>query len=232
MDATCPKVACTHVKVASASLLAPRQLGFGVPGGAGAAVRAARRYLDNMQQGQLLLKIDFRNAFLTLRRDAILEAIAKHFPELLPYATSTMNSPSDLHFGEFVMLSEEGAQQGDPLGPLYFCLVFKELLESLQSELVLGYLDDVAVGDTAEIILKDFILLESTAARLGPEVKHSKCEVVGHTEKTIQLFTSHDTELPETSLSTVFFLGSLISSGLHLDSKLTAKTVELQRLPR
>jgi len=66
------KVACTHVKVASASLLAPRQLGFGVHGGAKAEVRAARRYLDNMQQGQLFLKIDFRNAFNTLRRDAIL----------------------------------------------------------------------------------------------------------------------------------------------------------------
>jgi len=63
-----------------------------------------------MQWGQLFLKIDFRNAFNTSRRDAILEAIAKYFPELLPYATSTMNSPSDLQFGEFVMLSEEGEQ--------------------------------------------------------------------------------------------------------------------------
>jgi len=35
-------------------------------------------------------------------------------------------------------------QQGDPLGPLHFCLVFKELLESLRSELVLGYLEDMA----------------------------------------------------------------------------------------
>jgi len=104
------------------------------------------------------------------------------------------------------MLSEEGAQQGDPLGPLNFCLVFKELLESLQLELVLGYLDDVAVGDTAEIVLKNFILLELTAARLGLEVKRSKCEVVVHTEKTRQLFASHDAELPEASLSTVIFL--------------------------
>ncbi len=135
------KVACSHVKDASTSLLAPRQLGFGVSGGAEAAVRAARRFLDNMQRGQLFVKIDFRNAFNTLRRDAILEAIAKHFPELLSYAASTISSPTDLQFGHFVLLSEEGAQQEDPLGPLYFCLVFKELLESLQSELVLVPLD-------------------------------------------------------------------------------------------
>ena len=50
-----------------------------------------------------------------------------------------------MQFGEYILQSEEGAQQGDPLGPLYFCLVFKELLDSLRSELVLGYLDDVVV---------------------------------------------------------------------------------------
>src|SRR5664279_5123278 len=158
---------CSHVKDACASLLAPRQLGFGVSGGAEAAVRAARRFLDNMQLGQLFLRIDFWNAFNTLRRDAILEAIAKHFPELLQYAASTISSPADLQFGQFVLLSEEGAQQGDPLGPLYFCLVFKELLESLQSELILGYLDDVAVGDDAATVITDFILLETTAQNLG-----------------------------------------------------------------
>ena len=186
------KVACNHVKIACSSMLAPRQLGFGVPGGAEAAVRAARRFLDNMHHDQLFLKIDFRNAFNTLRRDAILEAVVKHFPELLPYATSTISSPSHLQFGEFILLSEEGAQQGDPLGPLYFCLVFKELLESLESELVLGYLDDVAVGDTAAIVLKDFILLEKTAEHLGLEVNRSKCEVVGHTDKTRKMFNSQN----------------------------------------
>jgi len=66
------KVACKHVKNASASLLALRQLGFGVSGGAEAAVRAARRFLDNMQPGKLLIKIDFRSTFNKLRRYAIL----------------------------------------------------------------------------------------------------------------------------------------------------------------
>jgi hypothetical protein len=43
------KVACNYNKVASAALLAPEQLGFGVTRGAEAAVRAARRYVDNMR---------------------------------------------------------------------------------------------------------------------------------------------------------------------------------------
>ena len=45
--------------------------------------------------------------------------------------------------------------------PLYLCLVFKEFLESLQSELVLGYLDDVAAGDNADIVLQDSTLLQN-----------------------------------------------------------------------
>ena len=226
------KVACNHAKIACSSLLAPRQLGFGVFGGAEAAVRAARRFLDNMQQDQLLLKIDFRNAFNTLRRDAILEAIEKRFPELLPYATSTISSSSHLQFGESILLSEEGAQQEDPLGPLFFCLVFKDLLESLQSELVLGYLDDVAIGDTAAIVLQDFILLEKTAEHLGLEVNRSKCEIVGHTDTTRSMFNSQNITLPESSSSSVVFLGSPMSAGHHLDSMLAAQKEELQRLTR
>jgi len=92
------------------------------------------------------VKIDFTNAFNTIRRDCILEAIANQLPEFLPCVSSTMNNSPDLQFGKYILHSQEGAQQGDPLGPLYFCLIFKDILQSLQSELVLGYLDDVTMG--------------------------------------------------------------------------------------
>jgi len=59
----------THSQGRSAALLAPSQLGFGIAGGAEAAIRAARRYVDNMMPGQVFMKIDFKNAFNTLRRD-------------------------------------------------------------------------------------------------------------------------------------------------------------------
>ena len=226
------KVACNHVQDASAALLAPRQLGFGVKGGAEAAVRAARCYVENMKSGQLFIKIDFKNAFNTLRRDSILEAVAKHFPELLHFAASTIDSPSDLQFGKFTVQSEEGAQQGDPLGPLYFCLVFKEILESLCSELVLGYLDDVAMGDTASIVLSDFISLEKTASRFGLEMNRSKCEVVGHTTESRKLFEAHGVLLPEISSSAVILLGAPLSAGQHLDAVLEGKREDLLRLSR
>ncbi len=226
------KVACSHVKEASISLLAPRQLGFGVRYGAEAAVRAARCYLEEMGRGKLFMKIDFRNAFNMLRRDSILEAVDKHFPELLQFTASTIASCSDLQFGKFILRSEEGAQQGDPLGPLYFCLVFKELLDSLCSELVLGYLDDVAMGDLAETVLKDFIHLESTAAKLGLEINRSKCEVVGHTDESRLLFDANDVSLPESDSSNIILLGAPLSSGQNLDKVLEGKMQDLKRLSK
>jgi len=106
------KVACSYLKEAGAELLAPRQLGFGIKGGAEAAVRAARRYIDKMEDCKVFVKLDFKNAFNTLRRDSILEAVSKYFPELLPFASSSIGCASDLQFGEFNVTSNEGAQQG------------------------------------------------------------------------------------------------------------------------
>ena len=82
------KVACKHIMDRGAALLAPCQslLGFGVRGGVEAAVHAARRFIANLQPGKRFLKIDFKNAFNTIRRDIILEAVAEYFPELLTFA--------------------------------------------------------------------------------------------------------------------------------------------------
>ena len=182
-----------------------------------------------MGKGQVFVKIDFRNAFNTLRRDSILEAVAKHFPELLPFATSSMGQ-SDLQFGDFTLSSEEGAQQGDPLGPLYFCIVFLELLQSLKSELAFGYLDDVAMGGDAETVVEDFLHLEATSKEFGLEMNRSKCEVIGQTNETRSLFAAHDVILPETSTSAVIMLGAPLFTGQHLDEVLKGKRHELELL--
>ena len=51
-----------------------RQLGVGAPGGCEAAVHATRRFLTNMP-ADILVKLDFTNAFNCVRRDAVLAAI-------------------------------------------------------------------------------------------------------------------------------------------------------------
>jgi len=161
-----------------------------------------------MKPGRVLVKIDFTNAFNTRpkRRDCILEEIAKQLPEVLPFVSSTMDNSTDLQFGEYILQSQEGAQQGDPLGPLYFCLVFKDILQSLQSELVLGYLDDVMMGGDASTVAADFIELEAAVNRIGLVINRSKCEIIGHTDDSRALFAEHNIIFPETNSEAALYL--------------------------
>jgi len=140
----------------------------------------------------LFVKVDFRNAFNTVCRDVILESVANHLPELLPFATSTLSGSSDLQFGDLTLQSEEGAQRGDPLGPLYFCLAIVELLKSMKSELILAYLDDITLGDDAETILKDFLQLEEAASRIGLKINRDKCEDEMNDKYNDKLCTSNE----------------------------------------
>jgi len=57
-----------------------------------------------------------------------------------------------LFHGQFTLSSEEGPYQGDPVGTLLFCNTIQPLLTSLDSDLNLGYLDDVSLGGPADAV--------------------------------------------------------------------------------
>ena len=77
-----------------------------------------------------------------------------------------------------IILSEEGVQQGDPLGPLLFCLTLHPLPFQLQSELKIFYLDDGTVGGSTEIVQHNLHYLESGADELGLHFNQSKSELI------------------------------------------------------
>ena len=95
------------------------------------AAAGARRYLAEISPDQVLIKLDVINAFNSVRRNAVLEAVALHIPELLAFTASAYCAPSLLQFGDEQILSEEGVQQGDPLGPLFFSLALNGPLQDL-----------------------------------------------------------------------------------------------------
>ncbi len=224
------KVACRLVSPRAAALLAPRQLGFGVTGGTEAAVHACRRYVENMPQGHVFVKIDFTNAFNTLRRDVILEAVERHLPELLLYTSASYSGDSDLQFGQFALQSQEGAQQGNPLGPLYFCLAVHDLLSSLQSPIVVGYLDDMSMGGEADKVAEDFTRLESGAAKLGLTLNRSKCEVAGLTDTTRSILAARGVAVKEVEMEDLVLLGSPLLPGVGVDTVLASKREDLETL--
>lgn len=147
-------------------LLCPLQLGFGTPGGSEAAVHAARLYL-HFAPDKLMVKLDFKNAFNSLRRDKMLAAVLDLAPGILSFIVSAYEKPSLLFYGEEIILSQEGVQQGDPLGPLLFCLTLHSLVLEMKSEFKIFYLDDGTLSGSLSDVLNYLKKVESMASELG-----------------------------------------------------------------
>jgi len=64
-------------------------------------------------------------------------------------------------------MSNEGPQQGDPLGPLLFSNTVQPLLLSLQMELVLGFLDDFSLGGHQNQVAGDVQQIIEVGVRMG-----------------------------------------------------------------
>ena len=135
--------------------LAPRQLGYGSPLGCEATVHAARSYLESVSSSsdKLMLKMDFRNAFNILRRDKMLQSVSVMSPMFFQFVQSAYEMPSCLFCGDHIIQSAEGVQQGDPMGPLLFCLSIHALVSKFKSELIVFYLDDGTIGGSVQDVL-------------------------------------------------------------------------------
>jgi len=64
----------------------PRQLGVGIARGCETAVHCARRFLESMPAGHVMVKLDFSNAFNSLHRRDMLLAVKDSLLELYPYS--------------------------------------------------------------------------------------------------------------------------------------------------
>ena len=173
------KIVSRRIQAQLGEVLRPVQLGYGTKGGCEIAVHATRAFLEvASNETRCLLKLDFKNAFNTIRRDRMLEKVKEVIPEYHPYVSSTYLEPSILFCGDETILSNNGVQQGDPLGPMLFCLVVDELAQSLDSPLNVWYLDDATLGGSPESVLENFTTVMEKADELGLELNASKCELL------------------------------------------------------
>eukprot|EP00760_Papus_ankaliazontas_P005851 PhM_4_TR1278/c2_g2_i6/m.84592 len=113
------KLLCKRLKSkAKRFFLAADQVGVAVPAGADSLILAADS-VDTADQ-DVIVKVDFANAFNSVSRALLSKEVADHFPELVGYFSAAYCAPTSLFFGDGVILSRAGVQQGDPLGPLLF----------------------------------------------------------------------------------------------------------------
>ena len=112
-------------------------LGYGVSGGSEAVVHAARDFLNNMDTCQAVVKLDFPNSF-----NCMLKAVQSLCPSLNAFVYPAYAKPSNLPWGDKIITSAEGVHQGDPMGPLMFCLVLPQQSLQLKSDFKALYLDE------------------------------------------------------------------------------------------
>jgi hypothetical protein len=88
----------------------------------------------------------------------------------------------DYSFRVFLLVSAAGAQQGDPLGPLLFALVYAFVVREcplvLALRLRVGFLDDVLLGGSPALLAVALAELLQALAAVGLETNASKSEVV------------------------------------------------------
>ena len=91
-------------------------------------------------------------------------------------------TPSRLQFGDRLIWSESGVQQGDPLGPVLFCLAIHPLLMRIQEaspalSVNAWYLDDGLAAGQAEDVIRALQTIEHFGPSLGLHLNAKKSEV-------------------------------------------------------
>ena len=158
--------------------------------------------------------------------DKVLQSAIEYVPEIYPFIYACYSASSSLILSDTIIESAEGVQQGDPLGPLLFCLAIHPLILRL-SEFCLFYLDDGIIGGVDPIVQDDFLLIEKEAALLGLQLNRSKTELICvESASSNLLLVAHD--LCQVNCDEAIFLGSPIGSSRSIDAAITNKIKSLR----
>ena len=213
-----------------AAKMVPIQLGFGVKQGCEAAAHAARHFLRGLLPGQAILKLDFVNAFNAISREELLRTVLEELPELYAFISACYSSGSHLCFGDFLINSVEGVQQGDPLGPLLFCATSLKLAKSLKSILNVWYMDDGTLGGDVEVLLDDFEAVRQNGSSLGLILNEGKCELITNEPEIVERFRTIAPSILHVNTSKAVLLGAPIGCMEGIDLVLSKKMCEFQTL--
>lgn len=166
----------------------------------------------------------------------MLHAVEALSPSLLPLG-NWHSSPSSLSWGDKIILSSEGVEQEDPLGPLHFCLSLYRLHFPLKSEFVVFCLDDIILGGDVDDVLYNVDFVDREVGEFGLHLNHCKSEVICRESSTTYAILSSVPGMSAMDPEQMFLLGSpkggITSVSFATDDKyclLKVLEAQLQRL--
>ena len=110
-----------------------------------------------------------------------------HFPRMIAYVRSFYGMPSTLMYQSgtrlFAISSEEGVQQGDPLGPFAFALAVHSLFLKAKAALdsrgcFKAYLDDASISGEAANVASSIRVMVENGPRYGYVINPRKSRVL------------------------------------------------------
>lgn len=177
-----------------ANTLSDLQFGVGTPGGTEPLIRAAQLACDGhpaLRRFSHLVSLDFFNAFNEGSRRILAGAAKKYIPRLLRLARWCYDGRTPLFVqgeGDLeVIWSSAGVRQGDPMGPYFFSIMIRDLVEELQAELgeeylVVAYLDDIYIFAPADDALAKARAFFDRHADSPLRLNHAKCKSTSFAE--------------------------------------------------
>ncbi|KAL0215047.1 hypothetical protein P9112_007231 [Eukaryota sp. TZLM1-RC] len=194
-----------RVKDKASTFLNPHQFGIKTIDGASVAAIASDTFF-NAEENNFIFNLDFKNAFNSVKREAILKLLNLIFLSYRVFFYHFYGKESDLIFNSFGLKSSSGVKQGDPLGPLLFCLAIHKTLNIIKQKYpsikIVAYMDDISlIGsfDLLELVAQE---IADSYENIGLHLNASKCLLIGSSAQDLVI---NDSIVPFTNYSSDAF---------------------------
>ncbi|KAL0213722.1 hypothetical protein P9112_005906 [Eukaryota sp. TZLM1-RC] len=205
--------------------LLPFQYGINTTDGVFSAIFATD-VLFRQNESNVCMSLDFSNAFNSLSRCSIHGALLQYMPELMPYFQSTYSTSSNLHFGNSILSSSSGVKQGDPLGPLLFCLSIHPILlqtqEMFPSLKMIAYVDDVVFTGDLNFVKEAFVCFKELFTKIGLRLNLLKCVLLSNSPVST-IVDGIEIQAKLNSNNAIRHVGSFLGNNEEITNKLFDK---------
>ena len=201
-------------------------MGADVSGGAEAAVHAVRPLVNHMPNDHVFVKLDFTNAFNTVRSHLILASTADKIPEAFRCVHASLEcSPT---YGNEIIIFAEGSQQGDSLSSLEYCDAAQPTQLATSSRTKFGFVDDTNLEGRISQVANDVQLIIDSDQHAGLRLNAHKCEIIANNFELIDQYPILK-DFKRTAKEDMTLLGAPILEGKVVDKALQEKIADLER---